>query len=414
MENKVTLRQITYTFLLLSITPIFSRLPSLLAPSGDSTGYVAVLYYGVIGCVFAWLMYQVLYVYRGYSLLEVLSDLVGVVIAKFILLVYAVWSLLVILFKIGSYSTLLQTTLLPTISADILLGFLFLLCVYAFSKGSKTILRFSEFLFLPAVIFLGILFLFAVPSFHTEYLKTISISSLTDNLRRIPSIASIGGNLMLLLFFLGNIERGPELPHNIKANNAHDTRYKQKRHKTFQSRLYRCILLFTLLCFASILLSLCINGPKLTENFTYPIYQSVKGVSILSTFERFDAFITLICIVSDFTAVCVFALISVTCFSFVFEKKEQEQPNEDSNAPLDIVSPSRKTTLLLGLGAPLVLVCCCYIYLRKITQYELDEFFLSYMMPINLIFQYVLPTLLGIVCFIKRITRSKKSEENFK
>ncbi|ABX41214.1 GerAB/ArcD/ProY family transporter [Lachnoclostridium phytofermentans] len=409
MENKVTLRQFTYTFLLLSITPIFSSLPGLLAPSGDSTGYVAVLYYGVIGCVFAWLMYQVLYVYRGYSLLEILSDLVGTVIAKFILLVYALWSVLVILFKIGSYATLLQTTLLPTISADILLGFLFLLCVYAFSKGSKTILRFSEFLFLPAVFFLGILFLFAVPSFHTEYLKTISISSLTDNLRRIPSIASIGGNLMLLLFFLGNIEHKPELPCDI--NEAPDTKGKQKSHQTFQIRLYRCILQFTLLCFASILLSLCINGPKLTENFTYPIYQSVKGVSILSTFERFDAFITLICIVSDFTAVCVFAFISVTCFSFVFQKKEQEQPKEDSSAPLDVVSPSRKTTLLLCIGAPLVLICCCYVYLRKITQYELDEYFLSYMMPLNLIFQYVLPTLLGIVCFIKRISRGKKGNQ---
>ncbi len=411
MKNKVTLRQFTYTFLLLSITPVFSRLPGLLAPSGDSTGYVAVLYYGVIGCVFAWLMYQVLYAYRDYTLLEILSDLVGTGIAKFILLAYAFWSILMIVIKIGSYSILLQTTLLPTISADILLGFLFLLCVYAFSKGSKTILRFSEFLFLPAVFFLGILFLFAVPSFHTEYLQTISIGSLTDNLRRIPDIASVGGNLMLLLFFLGNIERKPELPCNIKSDYAPDTHCKQKRYHTFQTRLYRCILQFILLCFASILLSLCINGPKLTENFTYPIYQAVKGISILSTFERFDAFITLICIVSDFTAVCVFALISVTCFSFVFQKTEQEQPKEETNGPLDVVSPSRHTTLLLCLGAPLVLVSCCYIYLREITQYELDEFYLSYMLPINLVFQYVLPSFLGVACFIKRISRRKENIE---
>ncbi len=411
MDNKVTLRQFTYTFLLLSITPIFSRLPGLLSPSGDSTGYVAVLYYGVIGCIFAWLMYQVVYAYRGYTLLEILSNFVGSVIAKFILLIYALWSILVILFKIASYTTLLQTTLLPTISAEILLGFLFLLCVYAFSKGSKTILRFSEFLFLPAVFFLGILFLFAVPSFHTEYLQTISIGSLSDNLRRIPIIASVGGNLMLLLFFLGNIERKPELPSDIEANYAPDSRCKQKRTHTFQTRLYRCILQFTLLCFASVLLSLCINGPKLTENFTYPIYQSVKGISILSTFERFDAFITLICIVSDFTAVCVFALISVTCLSFVFQKKNQESQNEESNAPLDVVSPSRHTTLLLCLGAPLILVSCCYVFLREITQYEIDEFLLSYMMPINLVFQYVLPSLLGIVCFIQRISRRNEKQE---
>ena len=411
MDNNVTLRQFTYTFLLLSITPIFSRLPGLLAPTGDSTGYVSVLYYGVIGCVFAWLMYQVLYAYHGYTLVEILSELVGTVIAKFILLVYAIWSILVILFKISSYSTLLQTTLLPTISAEILLGFLFLLCVYAFSKGSKTILRFSEFLFLPAIFFLGILFIFAVPSFHTEYLQTISIGSLADNMRSIPTIASVGGNLMLLLFLLGNIERKPELPCDIESNYASDTRCKQKRYHTFQTRLYRCILQFTLLCFASILLSLCINGPKLTESFTYPIYQSVKGVSILSTFERFDAFITLICIVSDFTAVCVFALISVTCLSFVFQKKGQEPQKEESNAPLNIVSPSRHTTLLLCLGAPLVLVSCCFVFLREITQYELDEFFLSYMMPINLVFQYVLPSLLGIVCFIQRIARKKKCNQ---
>lgn len=411
MDNKVTLRQFTYTFLLLSITPIFSRLPGLLTPSGDSTGYVTVVYYAVIGCVFAWLMYQIIYAYEGCTLLEILSDLIGSFFAKVVLLIYGIWCILVLLFKIASYTILLQTTLLPTISGEILLGFLFLLCVYAFSKGSKTILRFAEFVFLPALFFLGILFLFAVPSFHTEYLQTITVSDLVDNLKRIPSIASVGGNLMLLLFFMGCIERKPELPTDIKANYVPNAKKPQKKH-TFQSRLYRCILQFTLLCFAAVLLSLCINGPKLTEDFTYPIYQSVKGVSILSTFERFDAFITLVCIVSDFAAVCVFALISVTCFSFVFQKKEQKQQEGEGDAPLDVVSPSRQTTLLLCLGAPLVLICCCYVYLKEITQYQLDQFFLSYMMPINLAFQYVLPSLLGIVCFFKRIGNKKPQQEN--
>ena len=100
---------------------------------------------------------------------------------------------------------------------------------------------------------------------------------------------------------------------------------------------------------------------------------------MLNTFERFDSFITLIEMLSDFIYIVIFLVVMMKCLFFIFNY-------ENSKIMVTV----------------LFFISCSYILIRNFTQLELTRIYESYGLVINLGFQYIIPVILGVVCLFRK------------
>lgn len=366
MYKSITIRQFIFLYLFISITPILSYIPKIAADNGGRGAYISAIYIGLILCIFAGLIYEIIRVYPKQGFFEILSDIFGSIIARIIFCLYAIWAFFFLIFKTSSYSLLIQTTLSPKINPLIILAFLFLLALYAIQKGGKTVFRFAEFLYIPFVLFLALLFFLALPNINKTYLVPITINHFDDNVYSLGPLCAVGGNLFLILFFAKSFTNKSNL-HKIRCS------------------IFPGILGFTLLTFCSIFITLGISGPALTAKFNYSVFQTIKSISVLNTFDRFDAFITIICVFSDFIAICTFLIICVQCIMQAFSVKHGK-----------------------GIGIFVLVVVCTLTAIFDISQFEIENTYRVLMDTLNIIFQYFIPVVLGVICLFK----SPKKEES--
>lgn len=389
MDTRLTIRQTLFMFLFLSISSIFNYIPNLAVSNAGGTGYISVIYAGILLLIYVGLILQVLKVYPNKNLYDILQEMIGVWAAKAIIFLYAIWAYVFVLVKVGAYSVTLQATLMPSIHPGILIVILFLLVLYTMSKNERTIFRFSEFLYQPVIFFLAVIFMFALPNLEFQQLVPVSVSNLGDNLYTIPDICAIGGNLILVLFFC---------KHLVDKDNFN---YMKKR-------LINSVLAFVVISGLAIVLSVGLNGTESTAKLSYPIFQAIKGVSILNSFERFDALMTMIAMMSDFVAVIVFLQVTMLCLGWVFNYRKGENTallNSRASQSLNM------NNSLKVYGIALFFIACVYILLRNITQYEFESFYRTFQIYFNLAFQYIIPVILGFVCIGKQWARHRREKK---
>lgn len=328
---------------------------------------------------------MVLKTYPNKNLYDVLKALFGTVIAKGIILLYAIWAYLFVIVKVGAYSVTLQATLMPSIHPGILITILFLLVIYTLTKNTRTIFRFAEFLYQPILVFLAIMFLFALPNMDFYELVPVSISNLEENLYTVPDICSIGGNLVLVLFFSKKL---------IYSGNM----------KNITKRVLNTVVVFSIISILSIVLSVAINGATITSKLSYPMFQAIKNVSILNTFERFDSLMTMIAVLSDFVGIYIFLQMIMLCLGWIFSYQSNEENDVyHVNTDSHVMNNSLKVY-----GAVLFFIACVYILLRNITQYEFETYYREIQVYLNIIFQFVVPILLGVICLVKQLGRRRR------
>lgn len=386
MDTRLTIRQICFLFLFLSISTIFNYIPNLVVRNAGGTGYIAVIYSCVLLLIYAGLLFTIVRTYPEKNFYDILRTLLGNVIAKVVIFFYAIWAYIFLFTKIGAYSITLQATLMPSIHPGILIVILFLLVIYTLTKNPRTIFRFAEFLYQPIFLFLAIMFLFALPNLDFRQLVPVSVSNLEDNLYSIPDICSVGGNLVLFLFFCKEL---------IYSGNA----------KNIRKRLLNTVVMFTIISTLIVILSIGINGVSVTAKLSYPMFQAMKSVSILNTFERFDALMTMIVMMSDFVGIYVFLQVTMLCLGWLFHYKKKEE------SPFLAASQGQDKVMNNGLkvyGSVLFFIACVYILLKDVTQYEFETFYRTFQVYLNLAFQYVIPVILGLICLAKQLGRRRR------
>jgi len=388
MDTRLTIRQISFMFLFLSLSSIFNYIPNLTAANAGGTGYIAVIYGGILMFVYAALLLQILKTFPKMNLYEVLKEILTKWPAKLIILLYAIWAYMNVLLKIGAYSVTLQATLMPSIHPGILLVILFLLIIYTLTKNSRTIFRVSEFLYQPIIIFLAIMFLFGLPALEFTELVPVGVQDLENNMYSIPAVCTIGGNLVLLLFFCKEL---------IYSGNVRD----------ITRRVMNTVFTFIMIGVLAIVLSVGMNGADTTAKLSYPIFQSMKGVSVLNTFERFDSVMTMIAMMSDFVGIFVFLQVTMLCIGWLFNYQEKEK-----SAMLNSSDPESKVmnNSLKVYGAVLFFLASVYVLLRDVTQFEFESFYRGFLTYLNLIFQILVPVIVSLICIAKQIGRKEREK----
>lgn len=313
------------------------------------------------------MLYRVIVIFPGQNIYEIIQTLCGTFIAKVIILCYLLWILASAVMKMSMYTIMLQSTLMPSMKAGFIILVMIMLVVYGFSKGAKTLLRFSEFVLLPILFFVLLLIFCSLTKVEYVNLLPWLEEGIEPVLEASVSVFTIGGNLILILFFTKTVE-----------------------NKTSDPPIWKRILLasvtFSSIALIVTVITIGINGAKLTAKLTYPLFTTIKSVSILNSFERLESFITLICMFSDFVSLSIYAVIIMYCLQWVFGKKY-----------------THFYKILLGCLA------VGFLLFINIPQYKIDDFYSNVIIYGNVIFQYLFPMIFYALSFIRKPKTSIKT-----
>lgn len=359
MNREVTLRQISFMYLFVSISTILRQVPEALAMEAGRSGYLSPLWSVVATIPLTAIIILLIKSYPGLNIYEIMLQLVGKFLSKLLILLYLIWILLLITAKVTSYSTTLQLTLMPRSRADFFMGILAVLVYYALIRGVKTVFRFSELSLGTVLVLFTILFISALTRIRSDYLLPVSTIHLKSTILASKNVIVVGGNIIIALFFADKF--------GISVT-------KEQLRK-----LWFGVFTFTILAFAVTFFTFGISGTSLTAQLPFPFYIAVKSISFFNIFERFEVLVTIVCVLSDFISVSVFTILLLRCFQWLFNLKEYN-----------------------FLGIPIAMVIFYLTYFISSTQFEFHYLYRFLIVNLNLLFQYAIPFLLALLCLIKR------------
>lgn len=359
MSEQLTMRQIVYMYLFISLSQILRQIPSALANEAGRSGYLSPFWSVLVILPLVLVILHIIRSFPGLNIYEIMLHLTGKIIAKFILILYMLWIFLFLSAKINIYSLTLQFTLMPKTRNDFFMQIMLILVFYALYKGEKTIFRFSEISLGPIILVIGVLFVCALTRLRTDYLLPVSTINLPQTVKASKYVITVGGNMIIALFFADRL--GISLTKN------------QVR------KLWLGALIFIVLSFIITVFTFGITGASLTAKLPFPFYITVKSISFFNIFERFEVVVTLICILSDFLTICIMFLILMKLIRWLFALEDK-----------------------WFLFVPLAMIIYYLSYLVSSTQFEHDFIYKYVIVNANIIFQYIIPLLLGVICLLKR------------
>ncbi|NLZ83707.1 MAG: GerAB/ArcD/ProY family transporter [Clostridiales bacterium] len=364
MNKELSLRQISYIFVFISLSPILRQIPRALAAEAGRSAYVSPIWSIVAIVPLTIIVVGLIKVFPGLNLYEIMLQVFGTFLSKIMILGYLLWFLLLVASKINIYTQTLQFTLMPQTRNNFFLITLILLVAYVLQRGLKTVFRFTEFTLGIILLAFIIIFLCSVSRIREDYLLPISTIYLADTARAAVNVVAVGGNIIIALFFSDKL--------GISTT------------KMQRGRLWIGMGIFLVLTFLTTLSTIGINGASLTANLPFPFYITVKGISFFDIFERFEVLVTLISMLSDFIFICLLFTIIIRCFEWFFNLKDKS-----------------------FLYMPLAIIIFYLTYYISSTQFEFDFLYRNVIIYVNIIFQFFIPMLI-VLFSLFQIKKIKK------
>lgn len=358
MNREISLRQISFMYLFISVSSVLRQVPQNLAADADRSGYLSPLWSVPVLAALTGIIIILIKKYPGLNLYEIMVHLLGKLIANLLIFLYLLWLLLSIAAKVTAYNLTLQLTLMPRTRAEYFMIVLAVMVFYALLRGIKTIFRFSELSLSSVLILFAIMFVCAIGSIRTDYLLPVSITHFNETIYAAKHVITIGGNIIITLFFADKL--------GVAVTKA---QYR---------KLWIATLTFAVFTFIIVLFTFGISGTGLTANTPFPFYITVKSISFFNVFERFEVLVTLICLLSDFASICIMVLLIMRCLCWLFNLDD-----------------------CFYVCIPLAMVIFYLTYYVSSTQFEFNYLYKNIIEKLNLIFQYGVPVLL-VFAFVIR------------
>ena len=364
MNKEITLRQITFMYLFISISSILRQVPQNLALDAGRSGYISPLWSALVLAPLTAIVISLIASYPGLNFYEIMVHLLGKILAKLVILIYLLWLLVNITAKVSAYNLTLQLTLMPRTRASFFMLVLAVMVFYALLRGIKTIFRFSELTLSSILILFAIMFICALSRIRYDYLIRVSMTNIGKTIYAAKHVASIGGNIVIALFFADKLGLATG--------------------KTQLRKLWWGAAVFVAFSFVIVIFTFGISGSSLTANTPFPFYITVKSISFFNIFERFEVLVTLICLLSDFATICILTILILRCLTWLFDLED-----------------------CFYLCIPLAMIIFYLNYYISSTQFEFNYLYKNIIENLNLLFQYCIPLLLAFASAIRKKKISK-------
>ena len=350
--KKISMRQALMIIVGMVFSPAVRLFSSFVSGRGDQSSWIAPAFSGLFMTVFIFVLWAL--IKRNRNFYQHLEYSFGLTLSKIIGIIYVIWGTLLTSVQMRYYAQRVASTIYTEIGMDIFLIILTGICIYTLRNGISVLARMNELL-LPTIVAVSVILLaFLTPDVETKVLVPIyNWKSLTHV--AVFNVASFG-YITFVLFFLDEI----------------NDREKFKKQAIIGTI---AVTLFTVWMFATVIGTL---GPKIIEKLPYPFFAVVKQISLGEFLQHIEAFVITLWILSDFVLISFIGASTVKI--------------------MGSITRSRDTKELLF---PFFALCVTLVSFMGRTNYELEILSEKIFIPLNLVFLFIIPIIMLIICKIK-------------
>jgi spore germination protein (amino acid permease) len=274
-------------FIVSTFSPSIRLFPAYGSKLGERAGWVA----PIISALAMFIIFAVLHAFfkndDKANLSDVFTQALGKIAGKALLVIYLVYLILLYFLYIRYYADRLLGTIFP--NADIRAFVIpMLLLVYMSVRGKlETLARFSEFAILIFIFIFVVFFLLLTPTFKIGNVFPLTYYDILPAAKATYPILGIWG-YVVFLFFLGD-----------------DIFNKNKVKQYSKQVVFFLVILITLM----MLFTVGSVGYKTIARMPIPFFNVTKMISAMESFDRMEAVLLSVWLISDFIIISIFAII---------------------------------------------------------------------------------------------------------
>lgn len=356
-NGKITIRQVYILFILSTLSPTIRILPTSCAEVAKTAAWVA----PIISSVGFIILYSVINAFfkkkNINNLSEVFNAAVGNIIGKILLTIYLIWCIVLYCLYIKYYAGRLLTSIFP--NSDIRFFLVVMLAiVFMASRGKiETFVRFSEFTFLLFTLVLIAIFILLLPEVKLSNIYPVTYNDVVPAAEASIRISAIWSYLLLPFFFGDSI-------------------INKEKTKKYGKQATIWLVVFTVLILITVVGSL---GPSVARRMPLPFFNSVKLITFIETFDRFESILLAVWVAADFVIISFFAVVIINIVKNLFSITETKY-----------------------MATPVVLFGYIGSQYLSANRFELDLFSTKCAIPVNLLLFFIVPITILFVGKIRK------------
>lgn len=356
-NNKISIRQTMVIFFIAIASPIIRVIPRFSAEIAQEASWVM----PIVGIIFFIILLYILNAIIGkknnHSLEDVFYDVFGKLIGKTIILVYIIWTVLLIAIYLRYFADRMTASIFISTPNRFFIATMSALIYIVVRKDIKFFARYIEFFSVIFVVFLFLSFFVAIPNVKIINLLPVDTTCFIPILKSsFPLMGMLA--YITFMFFLGD---------------------KISDKENFKKHIKKISIAIFLMSLIVILMTVGPFGYKLTQQFNLPFFMFFKSIELLNIVERIESVLITFWTVTDFCIITTFTYIAMKLIKKNFNLKSSKQ----------IITP------LLFITYILALFICTNIF-------EMKDLSLQILIPGNVIMGIVVPIILLIVGKIRK------------
>ncbi|MDR3209208.1 MAG: GerAB/ArcD/ProY family transporter [Oscillospiraceae bacterium] len=302
-NNKISSRQLAVMYIISVLSPATRLFPSVCARYGKTAGWVGVVVAALgtlaLGAAFsAWFKKSAAY---PTDLGGIIETAFGRIAGRVLLAVYFLWLLVLYLTYISYYAARLLSTIFTTADIRFFVVTMMFVCLIAAHGRLESLGRFAEFAVIIFVVAFIAFYLFLIPTFKLRNVWPVTYLDAVPILRASYPVVSILGYFSIFLFLGGQIADRAVFPKSAK----------------------RGILLLGVL--TVLMTASCIGtlGYAVARRMPLPFFSATKLINILQSFDRLEALLLSIWVISDFVMLASLVFILANLLRKLFNVREE-------------------------------------------------------------------------------------------
>jgi len=353
MPNKITTKQAYTLFMLAAFSPLISQTSAMGARLGGRTGWLSLFiscaaFYGLIALFCIYFRRS-----KNTDLYSLYKSAFGKIIAKILVLIYAVWVFLLAGFYLQAFSEKFTGLIMPGVPAGFFTITLLALVYIILSGRFQSFAILSNICFYVALLAIAVIFLLQIPQIKPQNLLPVTQFDVPNIMQGVLPTLGIFAYITPLLFLGGEIVRDdvPGVPF----------------------RKYGLYSAGTLLAVNIIIFMTTVGvfGKDLTAQMEQPFLMSVKTVGAQGALERLESVFLLLWVVTDLAIIVMLMHILLKLLGFIAGRGAGFAPIKAllivgvyALAQILVVSEmlGLRVNLVMGFGVPVVAVV---IYMFK-------------------------------------------------
>lgn len=299
-NGKITVRQVYILFVLTTLSPAIRIFPTICARLAKTASWLAPII-SAVGLIILYLVINEFFKKKNINnLSDVFHAVLGNVAGKIMLTIYLLWCIVLYWLYIRYYAGRLMSSIYPDANVKFFIIVMLVIAFMATRGKIETFMRFSEFSFLLFVLFLIILFIILLPEVKLGNVYPVTFKDTGNAAAASIDVLGVWSYLLLPFFFGDSI---------IDKNNI----------KKYGIQATVIITVFTVVMLITVVGTL---GPSVASRMSLPFFNSVKLITFIETFDRFESIVLAIWVAADFILISFFAIVIINIIKNLFSITE--------------------------------------------------------------------------------------------